>query len=157
MSVIDGTSFNLASEDTAKALTRVMVLHPVACALSFIAFLIALGSGFCGAIFAAFITALTFIVTLVVMATDFALFAIVRNHVNSDSSGSHAKFGVGIWTILAATVALFLAFFFVLLSCCSSRMHKQKGTSKETGYVDGVAPAPATTTRGRFWPRRNRY
>lgn len=131
-----------------------MVLHPVVCGMSFLAFLVALGSGMCGSLFAAFITSLTFLVALVVMATDFALFVIVKNHVNKDDSGSRASFSTGIWTMLAGTIALFLAFFFVLFSCCSSRMHKQKGTSKEAGYVDGVAPA---STRGRFWPRRTRY
>jgi len=84
------------------------------------------------------------------MATDFALFAIIKSHVNNDDSGSNAFFSVGMWTILAAVIALFLAFFFVLFSCCSARMHKQRGTSKEAGYVDGVIPAQ---TRGRFFSR----
>lgn len=153
MSAIDDTTFNTASKDSTKVLTRVMILHPIVTGLAFIAFLVALGSGMCGSIFAAFIAGVTFIISLVVMATDFALFVIVRNHVNQDGSGSHATFSTGIWTILVGTIALFLAFFFVLFSCCSARMHRQRGTSKETGYVDGVAPA---TTRRRFW-RRNRY
>jgi len=153
MGTIDDTSFNRASKDSTEALTRVMVLHPVVTGLSFIAFLVALGSGFCGSLFAAFIAAITFVVSLIVMACDFALFVIVRNHVNKDGSGSHAYFSTGIWTVLAGTIALFLAFFFVLFSCCSSRMHKQSH-SKETGYVDGVAPA---TQRGRFWSRRTQY
>jgi hypothetical protein len=154
MAAIDDTSFNTASKDTTKALTRVMVLHPIVTGVAFIAFLIALGSGMCGSLFAAFIAAVTFLIALIVMATDFALFVIVRNHVNNDGSGSHANFSTGMWTMLVGTIALFFAFFFVLFSCCSARMHKQRGTSKESGYVDGVAPA---TRRGRFWPSRTRY
>jgi hypothetical protein len=154
MAAIDDTSFNTASKDTTKALTRVMVLHPIVTGVSFIAFLIALGSGMCGSLFAAFIAAVTFLISLIVMATDFALFVIVRNHVNKDGSGSHATFSTGMWTMLVGTISLFLAFFFVLFSCCSARMHRQRGTSKEGGYVDGVAPA---TRRGRFWPSRARY
>merc|ERR1711977_531568 len=73
----DSHDYGSASENTSEGLTRVMVLHPVACALSFIAFLLALGSGFIGALFAAFMSALAFIVTIVVMATDFTSFAII--------------------------------------------------------------------------------
>jgi hypothetical protein len=152
MAQIDGTTFNSASTDTSKALTRVMILHPIATGLAFIAFLLALGSGFFGALLAALVAAVTFVITIIVMATDFVAFGIIKNHVNGDGSGSHAYYSVGMWTILAAMILLFLATLLVLFSCCSSRMHKQRA-SKETGYVDG----PATTTRRHFWQRRSRY
>jgi hypothetical protein len=151
MAGIDHTTFTTASEDSTKALTRVMILHPIACGLAFIAFLLALGAGFCGAILAASVAAITWVITLVVMATDFALFGIIKNHVNSDGSGSHAYYSVGMWTILAAMIILFFATFIVLFTCFSSRMHRQS-TSKEAGYANGT-----TTTRRRFWQRRNRY
>ncbi|PMD15583.1 pali-domain-containing protein [Hyaloscypha hepaticicola] len=151
MTTIDHTTFSTAAEDSSKALTRVMILHPIACALAFIAFLFALGAGFCGAIFASMIAAVAWLVTLVVMVTDFVLFGIIKRHVNSDGSGSHAYYSVGMWTILAAMILLFIATFIVLFTCCSSRMHRNNRTSKETGY-NGT-----TTTRRHFWQRRNRY
>lgn len=154
MAEIDSTTFNTASKDSTKVLTRVMVLHPIVTGMAFIAFLLALGSGMCGSLLAALLAAVTFVTALIVMATDFATFVIVRNHVNGDGSGSHAYFSTGMWTMLAGTIALFLAFFFVLFSCCSARMHRQRGPSKEAGYVDGVAPA---ARRRRFWHGRARY
>src|SRR6187402_1155146 len=117
MSQIDGSSFSTAGEDTSKALTRVMVLHPVACGLAFIAFLLALGAGVCGAIFAAMVSAIAWVVTVVVMACDFTLFGIIKNHVNKDGSGSHAYYSVGMWTVLAAMICLFFATFIVLFTC----------------------------------------
>lgn len=87
----DKTDFNTASTDTTKALTRVMVLHPVACGLAFIAFLLAAGSGVIGAVAAALVTAVTWIVTIVVMCTDFVAFGIIKRHVNRDGSGSYAR------------------------------------------------------------------
>ena len=114
MAAVEPTDFSDASENTSKALTRVMVLHPVACALSFIAFLLALGSGFIGAIFAALVASLAFIVTVVVMACDFVLFGIVKNKVNDNDSDSYAEFSAGMWTILAAMIMLFLATVIVL-------------------------------------------
>jgi len=151
MSGIDHTTFNKASTDTTKALTRVMILHPIACGLAFIAFLLALGAGVCGAIFASMVAAIAWLVTLVVMVTDFVLFGIVKRHVNSDGSGSHAFFSTGMWTILAAMIILFIATFIVLFTCFSSRMHRQDRTTKEAGY------GGTTTTRRHFWQRRSRY
>lgn len=151
MAQIDRTTFSTASTDTSKALTRVMILHPIACGLAFIAFLLALGAGFCGAIMAAVVAAITWIITLVVLVTDFVLFGIIKSHVNSDGSGSHAYYSVGMWTILAATILLFFAALVVLFTCCSSRMHRQNRTSKEAGYANGT-----TSTRRRFWQRRYR-
>jgi hypothetical protein len=146
MAQIDGTGFSTASGDTADSLTRVMVLHPIACGLAFIAFLLALGAGFIGSLFAALVSAVAFIITLVVMATDFVWAGIIKNHVNSDGTGSHAYYSVAMWTILAAMILLFFATFLVLFSCCSSR--RDNRTSKVGGgYVNG------TTTRRRFWQR----
>jgi len=154
MAEIDKTDFTTASEDTSKALTRVMILHPVVCGLAFIAFLLALGSGFVGALFASLVAAVTWIITIVVMATDFVAFGLIKNHVNRDGSGSHAYFTTGMWTILVAMICLFLATFIVLFTCCSSRMHRQNHVSKhgDAGYVNGT-----TTTRRHFRQRMARY
>jgi len=154
MSTIDHTTFSTAANDSTKALTRVMILHPIACGVAFIAFLLALGSGFCGAILAAIVAAVAWLITLVVMVTDFVLFGIIKRHVNSDGSGSHAFYTVGMWTLLAAMILLFFATFIVLFTCCSSRMHRQDRSSKEAGYNGN---GTTTTRRRHFWQRRSRY
>jgi hypothetical protein len=151
MAQIDGTGFSTASGDTANALTRVMILHPIACALAFIAFLLAIGSGCVGALLASLVSAVTFIITLVVMATDFAAFGIIKNAVNNDGTGSHASYGLGMWTLLAAMIILFFATFIVLFSCFTARR------SNRVSKVDGGYANGATTTQRRFWPRRTRY
>jgi len=150
MSEIDGTHFSTTSRDTADSLTNAMILHPIACGLAFIAFLLALGAGFIGALFSAFVAAIAWIITVVVMAIDFALFAIIKNNVNKDGTGSKAKYGVAIWCCLAAMVALFFGLIIVLFTCCSARLHKRSGGSKaaESGYVGRAQ------TRRRFWQRR---
>jgi len=153
MASIDGTGFSTVSGDTAKGLTRVMILHPVACGVAFIAFLLAIGAGFFGSLLAAVFAAIAWIITLVVMVTDFVSFGIIKNNVNKDGTGSVAVFGPAMWTILAAMIILFFATFIVLFSCCSARRHAHDGVghNKEAGYVGG------TTTRRHFWQRRNRY
>jgi len=157
MAKIDGTSFSTASEDTSKALTRVMILHPIVCGLAFIAFLMAIGAGVCGALLASLTSALAWALTVVVLATDLTLFGIIKNHVNDhsdDQSGSHAKFGPAIWSVVAAMVCLFFATFIVLFTCFSARRHSHTAnTTKEAGYANGTT----TTTNRHFWQRRNRY
>jgi hypothetical protein len=151
MAQIDGTGFSTASGDTADALTRVMILHPIACGLAFIAFLLAIGSGFFGTFFASLVSAVTFIITLVVLATDFVAFGIIKNAVNNDGTGSHAYYSVGMWTLLAAFIVLFFATFIVFFSCFTAGRHNS--VSKVDGaYGDGTA-----TTRRHFWQRRTRY
>jgi hypothetical protein len=75
MEGIDHTTFSRASSDSADTLTNALVLHPVACALAFIAALVALG-GAIGGLIGTMIAAVAWIITLVVMAIDFALFGV---------------------------------------------------------------------------------
>ncbi|PQE05236.1 ph-response regulator protein [Rutstroemia sp. NJR-2017a BBW] len=152
MNQIESTSFSHASSDTTKALTRVMVLHPVACGLAFISFLLALGAGFIGSLLASIVAFLTFIVTVVVMACDFVLFGIVKNHVNGDGSGSHAYFSESMWCVLAGMVAGLLGMLLVFVSCCSKRLHerREKRRVAEKGYPGGVVAK-------RRWWQRKRY
>jgi len=75
MEEIDHTTFSHASSDTADALTNAFVLHPIACGLAFIAGLCALG-GVIGGVIGTMIAAVAWIITLVVMAIDFAAFGV---------------------------------------------------------------------------------
>jgi len=153
MATIDSTHFSNAASDTANSLTNVMILHPIGCFLAFVACCLALGAGFFGSLLASIVASVAWLVTIVVMATDFALFGIVKNHVNGDGSGSHAKFGVAMWCVLAAMVALFFGSFVVFFSCCSARRQRTRGEKFSAGKSYGSPPA----TRRRFWQRRTRY
>ncbi|ESZ95516.1 hypothetical protein SBOR_4101 [Sclerotinia borealis F-4128] len=154
------TPFSTASENTSKALTRVMILHPIACGLMFIAFLLALGASIIGSFLAALVSGIAFVVALVAVACDFVLFGIVKRHVNSNGSvsgeGGHASFSAGIWCLVAGMVVGFLGAGLVFATCLSKRIHGRKsgrtGMGGEKGYVGGVRPA-----KRHFWQRRNRY
>jgi len=136
MAAIDGEGFNRVASDTADGLTDAMILHPIACALAFIAFFLSLGAGVIGSLLGFAVGALAWIITLVVMAIDFALFGIIKDHVNSDGSGSHAFYSIGMWTCLAAMILLFLGMWIVLFTCCSARRERRnRGT---TTNDDGV-------------------
>lgn len=145
MAIVDHTSFSEMAAGTSDSLTRVMVLHPIACGLAFIAFLVSLGAGIIGSLAGAIVAFVAWVVTLVALAVDFSLFGIVKHHVNRDKSGSHAEFGSGMWLLLASFVTLFFGMLIVFFTCCSAHREKRRAASasKNEGYpaADGnVAP-----------------
>lgn len=76
MSQIDGTGFSRAASASADGLTHAMILHPIACGVAFIAFLLSVGAGVVGSLLGALVAGLAWILTLVVMAIDFTLFGV---------------------------------------------------------------------------------
>lgn len=68
--------FSTAAADSANGLTNAMILHPIACGMAFVAFFFALCGGPIPSILSSVLAAVTWIVTLVVMAIDFALFGV---------------------------------------------------------------------------------
>lgn len=153
MAKVEGTSFSTASRDVTHGLTKVMVLHPVAAGLAFIAFLLALGAGLFGSLLAACTSLLAFVVTVVSLICDFVLFSIVKDNVNDDGTGSRASYSAAIWTVLAAAVCSLLGAAVVLFTCCSARMHKKRGRKSSGGAFGsktdeyGYATAPAGRRR----------
>jgi len=135
-----------------------MVLHPIACGLSFIAFLLAIGSGFFGAIFAAGVATLSLMVTVVVLATDITMFTLVRNKVNDMNDGRNVQWGTGFYTLIVAMIVLFIAVVVVVATCCSSRMHERKNRRRTVDdKYNGHHQQTTTYTKRRFWQRRSRY
>jgi len=157
MEQIDGTSFSEVGTATADSLTNAMILHPIACALAFLAFLVGIGAGVFGSIISSLIAAVAWIITLVVMAIDFSLFGIIKDHVNKDGSGSHAYYSVGMWTCLAAMVLLFLGMLIVLFTCFGARKerHRSRKTARDIGYENengyGNTTTATRTRRKRFF------
>ncbi|KAH7266321.1 hypothetical protein FSOLCH5_012768 [Fusarium solani] len=126
--------FSDAAENTAKALTYVMVLHPVATGLCFIAFLLALGAGTLGSLMSSLVALLAFFVTIVALACDFAGFAIVKRRVNNADIDLNAEWAVGIWLVLVAAVLALAATIIVFFTCCSGRRRRSRESKKMAAY-----------------------
>jgi hypothetical protein len=136
MNSVENTKFSDYAESTTRGLTKAMVLHPVACGLNFIGFMLALGAGFVGSFLASMVALLAFLVTCVILIIDFVLFSIVKSNINDDGSGSNAYYSAAAWTILVAGICSLLGTIVLFLTCCSSRMHRRRATSKtEMGYA----------------------
>ncbi|KAI1451626.1 pali-domain-containing protein [Annulohypoxylon moriforme] len=125
---VNGLSFSDATTDSSKALTRVMILHPIATGLAFIAFLFAAGAGVVGSFLASLVSLLTFVVTLVALVCDFVAFGIIKSKINDADNGTAATatWGAASWTLLVSAICSFLATFVVFFTCCSARMHRRR-------------------------------
>lgn len=149
MNQVDNTQFSQYAESTTRSLTKAMILHPIACGLNFIAFMLALGAGVVGSLLASMVALLAFLVTLVIMIIDFVLFSIVRSNINDDGTGAHAYYASAAWTILVSAICSLIGTIIVFFTCCSGRMHSRRNRGVGTKHeVDGYAPP---TTRRRRW------
>jgi len=149
MEEIDGTDMASYSESTTKALTRALVLHPVATVLSFIAFILTLGASAFGSFIASIVAFTAFIITAIVMLCDFVLFGILKADINeNEDSESHAYFSVGMWCVLVSALCSLVASILVLATCCAGRFKKRRDVEKSSPAVAGPA------AKRRFWPAR---
>ncbi|KAL8418103.1 hypothetical protein RB594_001646 [Gaeumannomyces avenae] len=145
-----GLNYYSTAAGTARALTRVMILHPIAAGVAFIAFALSLGAGTFGSLLASLAALLAFFVTLVPLVTDFVMFGIIRSGINDNRNvDARAQFGAGLWTLLAAAVLLLVGTVIVFLTCCSARIHRRRD-ARVTKAVDGYAPAEAPRRRKWF-------
>ncbi|KAI1308575.1 pali-domain-containing protein [Xylaria venustula] len=144
---VGDTSFSDYAHDTSRALTKVMILHPVATGLAFISFVLALGAGFVGSFLAALGAFITFLVTAVVVITDFVAFSIVKHAVNNSSADVSASYGAASWTTLVAAILCLLASIILLFTCCSARIHRRR----ESRYRDSKLSTTSSPARRRRW------
>ncbi|KAI0110948.1 pali-domain-containing protein [Nemania sp. FL0031] len=141
---VSGTSFSDYAHDTARALTKVMILHPIATGLAFISFFLALGAGFVGSFLAAVGAFVTFIVVLVVLITDFVSFAIVKSAVNDDDnvgSAAVASWGPASWTTLVAAILCLFSAVILLFTCCSARIHRRRESRYRDSKITAASPS----------------
>jgi type IV secretory pathway VirB3-like protein len=160
MARLDGAAFSEYAEDTTRALTKAMVLHPIACGLNFIAFLLALGAGMIGSFLASVVALLAFLTTAVACVIDFVLFSIVKNAVNDrgEVTGSGGYYGAAAWTILVSAVCSLVGAVVVFFTCCSARLKKRRsGGGMGMGHgghkAEYVSPPRRRGRFGRFGRR----
>lgn len=140
MAAIDHTDVTDIEAGTSDSLTRAMILHPIACDVAFIAWIVSIGAGVIGSLFGVFAALVAWILCLIVLATDFSMFGILRHHINNDRSGSHAYFSSAIWCLYVAFVLLFWAMIIVTFTCFSARREKKTAAQKEAAAAAAAAP-----------------
>jgi hypothetical protein len=149
MANVDGYSdsrFSDYAKSSTTSLTKVMILHPIATAFSFIAFILGIGAGMVGSFTAALVSLVAFIITVVALICDFVLWSVVKDNIGNQNTGSYAFYSYATWTLLVAAICQLLGTIVIFFTCCSARLHRQTTTSKGDGTMD----APAQRRR-RWW------
>ncbi|GAA5822349.1 hypothetical protein JCM3770_000529 [Rhodotorula araucariae] len=114
------------------AVTTALILHPVACGVSFFAFLIAACSDRLGFICASLIATLAAALALVAMILDLVLVKVVREWFDRNSLDTvvDVAYGVGTWTTVAAFACLFVGVFTTLCACVTDRRRRGRNAAK---------------------------
>ena len=120
-----------------RVLTAALVLHPIACGITFIALVISLfmlrrGSNGLSARLPSFLTlgfgALAGILTTAVFLIDVIMVAILRSRVRDQTEGQvTAVWGNAVWMTLGATVATWLA---ICGACCGMVIGRRRSRNK---------------------------
>lgn len=137
-----------------------MILHPVGAAITFIGFILSIGSSFFGSFLSSLVAGSAFIVTLVALICDWVWMALVRNIINNheehdaefSNRNINAHYDAALWCVLVACVCSLIASVILFFTCCAGRRNRSRA---ERAKVDYHSP-PAATHRRRWWSR-NRY
>ncbi|KAH7326155.1 SUR7/PalI family-domain-containing protein [Stachybotrys elegans] len=144
-----------AREATIRGLTHVMILHPIATVLLFIAFLLALGTNTVGSLISAIISGLGFLVTAVALICDFVGFSLLRRRIrDANYLGSTAVYGSAMWCVLAAACLSLIATILVFVTCCAGRRKARREHVHKESWNAGPPPATYPNRRRYFWQRR---
>ena len=99
-------------------------MHIVSAALTFCAFLVAAFSQRFGFIAAAVLAGISWLVSVITIAVDLALFLPARSKLRD--SGATVSFGIGFWCTVAAIVLLFVGAIATVFSVCTDRKKKNE-------------------------------
>ncbi|KAF8203319.1 hypothetical protein BJ912DRAFT_1138359 [Pholiota molesta] len=122
--------------------TRGLAVHPIAAAVTFIAFLLSFSTHITVTLIASLLSFTAALITLIAFAIDIALFALVKHAVSGLGIGATTKTAPGFWLTFVSFILLILAGCTVCLGRRSSR-----SSSATTSY-------PMQTSKsGKFWAK----
>ncbi|GAA5973334.1 hypothetical protein JCM11641_003077 [Rhodosporidiobolus odoratus] len=115
-----------STESAIHAVTTALVLHPVACGVSFLAFIIAGCSDRLGYLFAALVAAFAAIIALICMILDLVLFYVVKKYLQHNNLPVDISYSTGTWLTVAAFACLFVGVFATACACITDRRHRRR-------------------------------
>lgn len=120
LNAASSSDYSGTTQRSVRRLTKSFVLHPIACGLSVLAFMMGVGANFVGSFCAALAAALACAVTLVAMAIDFWLFGRVKSGINNDTTNpATAHWASCVWLCMIAFLASFVGMVLMFLTCCT--------------------------------------
>jgi len=124
--ILSSIDANDLSDVITRSLTFVLVLHPVACALAFLGFLLTIISAVrphrIASALATAIGLLASVITTLVFIIDIVLTGVAKSRIHSKTSGKgYAKFGDAQWLVLVSAILLWIACFAACLGIIRGR------------------------------------
>ncbi|KAF9228114.1 pali-domain-containing protein [Gyrodon lividus] len=89
--------------------TRGLAIHPVACAVTFVALLLSFSQHITVTLIASLVSFLAALITLIAFAIDIALYAYFKNEMGNLGFGSQTITGPGFWLTFVSFILLLLA------------------------------------------------
>ncbi|GAA6034976.1 hypothetical protein JCM8097_002122 [Rhodosporidiobolus ruineniae] len=120
-----------SAEKAINATTSALVLHPVACGVSFLAFLVAACSDRLGYLFAALIAVLAAVIALISMVLDLVLFYVVKKWIKDHDVPVTVEYSYGTWLTVAAFACLFVGVFATACACVTDRRHRRRAMNEK--------------------------
>ncbi|KAK6524672.1 hypothetical protein TWF281_011574 [Arthrobotrys megalospora] len=104
---IDGTKF-FANNKHLDSLTKVMILHPIGCVITFMACLFGIRSGYLRSIWSMVLTLVAWVMTTVAMSIELYIFIIMEEHISSKEmgGGSRGWIGAAMWSLVVTFLLL---------------------------------------------------
>ncbi|KAI4151423.1 MAG: hypothetical protein LQ340_003501 [Diploschistes diacapsis] len=120
-----------AAVDSTNGLTNAFILHPIACAVAFIACLVSLDAGTVGSIGGPLVGCVAWILTIAVMAIDLVAFDTIIRALSLDPISNRAYYGPGLLVVIAAATCTSLGMFNIFFACWYARYQKKKQRNAE--------------------------
>ncbi|GAA6024837.1 hypothetical protein JCM11491_005672 [Sporobolomyces phaffii] len=121
IATLSGT-IDQSTQNTIRNVTKAFVIHPIACGIAFLAFLIAACSDRIGFLCASLVTLFTFVVTAACVVLDIVFFYVVRRYVEDHYDVDvNISYSAGTWVTVAALACEFVGFFATCCACVTAR------------------------------------
>ncbi|KAJ8078663.1 hypothetical protein PM082_012946 [Marasmius tenuissimus] len=130
-----GYAFDSTVADVLQTTTAALVLHPIACGLTFLSLLVSLfmlrrgsnGTSRLPSLLTLGIGILTALLTTVVFLIDVIFVAVVRGRINDRTDGAISlDYGNAVWMVLGAAIALWIAMFGACGGVCGCGRRSRK-------------------------------
>ncbi|KAK4699852.1 hypothetical protein P7C70_g6406, partial [Phenoliferia sp. Uapishka_3] len=134
-----------ASSVVIHKLSLALILNPIAAGITFLAFLVAIGTHVILGVLGSALAFLAFLVTLVALALDLALF--IEAHHRIKNQGGTAKYGSALWLVVAALGLQLIA----AMTVCFTRNDSRK--KRNNDHIEAT-PVPVNNGKGGWFAGR---
>lgn len=135
LNTVDAATYSNIRADTARALTKVFILHPISTVLLGISFLLSLlNSSTLISLLATLTSALSFVICAIAVIIDFVAFRLLLSEINDADGNGEGKYGSAVWLALVAAIGALIGTIIMFVTCCAGRRRRKRESRKSAQY-----------------------